>query len=180
MRGHSKVGLSAQKPLFHVLVTLGISAGLAACGGISESSAGGSGGTGAKPEPICPASCASPSQFVCDDASNRASCRCDETRPASAVACADKYQYRCSADTPADCMGSARTGCSCDEAALTPSDCAPGQFVCEQYYPEAGSCSCDLTRPTSEAACTAPDIYFLCRSSQPYVDCRCVASIPIR
>ena len=179
------VGLSARNPLFHVLVTLGMSAGLAACAGISESSdgAGGngaSGGTGAKPQPICPASCASPSQFVCDDASDRASCRCDETRAASATACADKYQYRCSADTPADCMGSARTGCFCDESALTPSDCAPGQFACVQYYPEAASCSCDPTRPTSKADCVPPDIYFFCRYSSPDVDCRCVAAIPIK
>jgi hypothetical protein len=176
-------GLSARNPLFHVLVTLGVSAGLAACGGISESSPGGDGGTagnGAKAQPICPGSCASPSQFVCDDASDRASCRCDETRPASATACADKYQFRCAADTPTDCMGTARTGCSCDESALTPSDCATGQFVCERYYPEPGSCSCDPTRPTGKADCTPPDVNFYCRYSQPDVDCRCLQSIPIR
>jgi hypothetical protein len=129
----------------------------------------------------CPSSCITASAFACDDAANRASCRCDETRPTRAEDCVDQFQFRCRADAPSDCNSFARTDCFCDETALVPGDCqATGQFVCATYYPEPGTCACDPTRPATEAECTEQGLYHYCRRTQPDVDCKCVTAIPIR
>jgi hypothetical protein len=182
MRRLLSAGGSRRNPLFHVLVTLGVSAGLEACGGISSTrSEAGAGAGGMSATPTCPSSCVHPSAFVCDDSANSAGCRCDETRPQRTNDCPDEFQFRCSADTPSGCTGTARTGCYCDETVLTPSDCkATGQFVCEGYYPEPASCFCDPTRPTSAADCTEQAPYYYCRRTQPDVDCKCVTAIPIK
>jgi hypothetical protein len=180
-------GRSAKNPLFHVLVTLGVAAGLEACGGMSESdagSAGGTGGTSATTAPLCPSSCASAGDFVCSDPVDRSTCRCEEARPTGAASCANKFQFRCSAYVPSDCTdtaSTARTGCYCDETALTPEDCASTtQFICERYYPEPETCGCDTTRPLSAADCIPPQDAYFCRYSNPDVDCQCLTAIPIR
>jgi hypothetical protein len=174
----------AKNPLFHVLVTLGMAAGLDACGGMSESGEGGTGGTSTAAKPICPSSCTSPGDFVCDDAADRSTCRCEEARPTTATSCANKYQFRCTDYAPADCTDSistARTGCYCDETALIPEDCAStSQFVCAINWPEPTTCSCDPTRPASAADCVPPKAQFYCAANRPQVDCECVTTIPIR
>jgi hypothetical protein len=146
--------------------------------------AGGTGGTSTAVTPLCPSSCTSPGDFFCDDAADRSTCRCEEARPTTDTHCANEYQFRCTDYAPADCtdsLSTARTGCYCDETALTPEDCVhTSQFVCETNWPERTMCSCDPTRPASEADCVPSEPYFYCRSNNPAVDCRCVSAIPIK
>lgn len=181
------MGRTAKNPLFHVLVTLGMAAGVQACGGMSESDPGGTGGSAGKSAattPICPSSCTSPADFVCDDPADRSTCRCEEARPTAAASCENEFQFRCSAYAPAECTDTAlaaRTGCYCDETALTPEDCASTtQFVCENRYPEPMTCSCDPTRPKSPADCVPPADAFYCRYNAPDADCSCLTAIPIK
>jgi hypothetical protein len=207
----SVAAASGEHPLFRTLVVCGASLVGLSCGGRTaaddqpgagatgvpepESGRGGTRGAGGRDgkggtdavnsaETLCPAACASPAQFFCDDFKAGTNCRCNPDAPRTSKECAVHWDFHCaSAAAPSRCTGSIAVGptfgCRCSRE-LRPEDCKhTAHFRCDQYQRVALGCRCDPTAPSKPEDCTPP-ARFSCSEASPPIGCNCVELVPIR